>query len=165
MYYLLGRFGNRQLYFSRIIQNIVCQLLDFGRHGGREHNCLALFRKVFHNLHDVVIKSHIQHTVCFVQNKIGDTRKVHITEAEVSNQASRSSDYDIGSQSQSSLLLLEQNSVITTVDSYTGNRHEIRESLHLLVYLLRQLAGGSHHNAVNGICRMSAFGQLVQYRQ
>ena len=72
-------------------------------------------------------------------------------------QTPRGSNNDISTQCQPSFLLLEQYSVITTIHGHAGNRHEIRETFHLLVYLLRQLAGRSHDNAIDGIGRVSAF--------
>ena len=153
---LFCRFGNSQLHLGRIVQNVTSQLLYLSRHGGREHDCLPLFRKEFDNLHNIVIKSHIQHPVCFIQNKIRDTGKIYITKAKMGYQTPRGSNNDISTQCQPSFLLLEQYSVITAIHSHAGNRHEIRETFHLLVYLLRQLAGRSHDNAIDGIGRVSA---------
>ena len=69
---LFGRFGNGKFHFCRIMQNVLRQLLYLGRHRSRKHNGLTLLRQEFHNLHNVIIKSHIEHTVCFIQNEIGD---------------------------------------------------------------------------------------------
>ena len=80
-------------------------------------------------------------------------------------QASRSCDYNIRTQSQTSFLLLEKHSVITAVHSHAAHRHEIGETLHLLVYLLRQLPCRCHYYTVDGIFGMPAFRKLVQYGQ
>jgi len=150
-------FGNRQLHFGGIVQNVASQLLYLGRHGSREHNGLPLFREKLDNLHNVIIESHIQHPVCFIQNKIRDTRKVYIAKTEVGYQTSRSGNDNICTQCQTSFLLFEQNSVITAIHCHTGNRHEVGEALHLLVYLLCQLTGRSHDNAIDSIGRVSTF--------
>ena len=88
--------------------------------------------------------------------KIRDTRKVYIAKTEVGYQTSRSGNDNICTQCQTSFLLFEQNSVITAIHCHTGNRHEVGEALHLLVYLLCQLTGRSHDNAIDSIGRVSA---------
>ena len=75
----------------------------------------------------------------------------------MSNQTSRSSNYNISSQHQPFFLLFKKYSVVTTVDSYTTDRHKIRKTFHLLVYLLRQLTRRRHNNTVDGIFRVVTF--------
>ena len=56
-------------HFHRVVKNGLGQLLDFGRHGGGEHNGLPFLGKILDNLHDVVRESHIEHAVCFVEDE------------------------------------------------------------------------------------------------
>ena len=75
----IGRPWNCKFYFRWIIQDGICQLLDFGRHCRRKHDSLPFFRQVFHYLHNIIIKSHIEHTVRFVQYKIRNLGKIYIS--------------------------------------------------------------------------------------
>ena len=112
---LFGRLGYSQLYLYRIGEDVMSQLLDFRRHGSREHDGLAFFRQILHNLHDVIVETHVEHAVGFVQNEERHFRQVYISHAQVADESSRCGDNHIGSQCQTSLFLLETDSVVSSI--------------------------------------------------
>jgi len=71
-------------------------------------------------------------------------------------------DDHVRAQRQALLLLFEEDAVVASVDRHAADGQEVGESLHLLVDLLGQLAGGGHDDAVDGVRGVGAFGQFVE---
>ena len=63
-----SRDGDR--YFYRVALDGFSQLLYFRRHGRREHHGLSFFREQLLDFHDILVKTHIEHSVGFVEDKI-----------------------------------------------------------------------------------------------
>ena len=154
--------GDGQLHLRRVAQDVLRQLLYLGGHGGGEHHGLPLLGQALHDLHDVVIEAHVQHAVRLVQHEERHAGQVHVSQAEVGDEASRRGDDHVRAQRQALLLLLEEDAVVAAVDGHARHGQEVGESLHLLVNLLGQLAGGGHDDAVDGVLGVSAFGQFVE---
>ncbi len=49
------------------------------------------------NLHDIIIKPHVEHAVGFVEDEIGDAREIYIAHLQVGEEASGSRYHHIGS--------------------------------------------------------------------
>ena len=80
-------------------------------------------------------------------------------------QSSRSGDHNVGPGFQALPLLLVGMPVCSAVDRHAADREEIGESLHLLVDLLGELAGGSHDHAIDSVFRIVISGEYVDYGQ
>ena len=122
---LLRRLRYGYLDFDGIDKNVLGQLLDLGRHSGREHQCLALPGQLHRNLENVVIKAHIEHAVSLVENEYADFRQIDIAHLHVSQQAPGGSDDDISTHLQALLLPGEILAVGTSVDSHAAYRQKI----------------------------------------
>ena len=57
----------RNLDFGGVVEYLLGEFFDFRGHGGTEHQGLTLLGQASDNLHYVVIKSHIEHSVGFVE--------------------------------------------------------------------------------------------------
>ena len=80
----------------RILQNVVRQRADLGRHGGREHHNLTLLGQVFIDLHNVVMEAHIEHAIGLVEDEEGGAREVYAAHVQVADQAAGRGDNDVG---------------------------------------------------------------------
>ena len=79
---------------------------------------------------------------------------------------SRCGNHHIGTKLQALQLLVVPVSIVTAVDGNTAYTVEvISESLHSLVDLLRQFPCRAHDDAGDLVLRVSAIGELAQYRQ
>ena len=71
-----------------------------------------------------------------------------------------------GTATQTLDLLIEARTIITTIDSNAAHILQvIRKTLHRLIYLLGQFAGGRHHNTVDGILGKSTVVEHGEDRQ
>ena len=149
--------------FNRVVEHPGGKLLDFGRHCRREHHRAApLLRKVRHNGHDVVVKSHVKHAVGLVKNKKLNFRQVDITHLKVRQQTARSGDYHFDAVFKRLLLLCETGAVSAAVNSQRTYRQKIREALESRVNLDGKLARGRHDHALH-LLRRLALAQLIDY--
>ena len=69
----------------------------------------------------------------------------------MADESTRGSDDDIGSEGEATALLLVADAVVAAIYGYAAYGHIVGEAFHGLVYLLGQLAGGQHDDAVDGI--------------
>ena len=162
----LGRLGHGNLHLHGIGEQRASQLLDFLRHGGREHDGLVAFGQQLGNLQDVVRETHVEHTVGLVEDEEREVREVQMSHADVGQQSSRRGNDHVGSHLQSLRLLVEARAIVAAIDGHARHIVEIiAEALHGLVYLLRQFAGGRHHDAVDRIARIAAVVKQTQHGQ
>src|SRR6185437_875912 len=73
---LRGRRDRGHFYLGRIYEDRPGQLLDLGRHRSREEQGMLLCRKLREDLADIVDKTHVQHAVRFVEDKILDVPEI-----------------------------------------------------------------------------------------
>ena len=66
---LLCGFRYGYLHLNRIVEQLYGKLANLLRHGSREHYALTILGQLLYYLHDVVNKSHVEHTVCLVEYK------------------------------------------------------------------------------------------------
>ena len=158
--YLLRRFRDGYLHLCRVVQQRACQLLNLVGHGGREHDGLVVLRQHLGYLQDVVRESHVQHAVCLVQHKEAQPAHVHMSHADMREQATRCGNDDVGTHPQSLGFYVEAVAVVAAVDGHAADAVQVvAKALHGLVYLLCQFAGGRHDDAVDGILRVAAVVQ------
>lgn len=84
-----GRARHRYLDLGRILKYRPGQLLDLGRHRGREHHSLPLPGQLLHDLHYVIVESHIEHAVGLVENEKRHLRQVDVAHAHMRQQTAR----------------------------------------------------------------------------
>ena len=65
----LSRFAYGEFYDYRVFQKSLCQVLYLLRHGGREHNYLAVLWQQLGYGQDIFRKAHIQHSVGFIKDE------------------------------------------------------------------------------------------------
>ena len=162
---LVSRFGDSQLNFDGILEDFIRHLLDFGGHSGGKHQDLRRLWDMRINLHNIVIETHIEHSVGLVEDKERDFGEIDITHAEVSEETPGSCDNDICTHLEAFALLIVGISIGAAIDSDAAHGHKIGEALQLTVDLLRQLASRRHDDAVYGVGREIAGSQTVDHRQ
>ena len=69
-----GSHGNAH----RLVQQVVRQLHNFRRHGGREEHRLALGGQFGNYFFHVVNEAHVQHAVCLIQDKMGQMTQINV---------------------------------------------------------------------------------------
>ena len=75
-----------------IIKNGVCKTHDTRRHRCRKEQCLSTYRNMFQYFFDVIDKSHIQHTICFIENEYFNLTEIDKTLIYKIQQSSRRRD-------------------------------------------------------------------------
>ena len=116
-------------------------------------------------LHDIIIKTHVKHSVRLIENKERDFGKIHITHAEMSEKTSGSRDHYIRTHFKTFTLLFICKAIGSAIDSHTADRHKISEALQLTVNLLCEFAGRCHYHTINGIRRITAVSESVNNRK
>lgn len=99
---------------NEVVQEVHGKSLDFLGPSGREQQCLSVRSNLGDNLPDLRFETHVQHSVGFVHDKVGDSLKVGLAALEHVDQSTGSSDNDFGTSLQVSDLLTLGD---TTVDS------------------------------------------------
>ena len=92
-------------------------------------------------------------------------REVHRVQVHVLQQASRRGDDHVGSPLQPAPLHVPGLRVVAAIHGHGREGQEVREAFHLLVYLLRQFAGGCHDDGLDARLVVPAPLQVVQQRQ
>jgi hypothetical protein len=80
----------------RVLQELVGQLLDFGRHGGREEQRLTGERDEFDDALDVGNEAHVEHPVGFIDDQQFDAGHQQLAAFGVIEQAAGRGDQHIG---------------------------------------------------------------------
>ena len=78
-----------------MVHNASGKVGNLRRHRGREENGLSLFGHLADNLHDVVGKAHVEHTVGLVEHEVGGAAQVERAEIDVGDEAAGSGDDDV----------------------------------------------------------------------
>ena len=150
--YVVCRTTHGKFHLHRVFQQRLGKLLYLLWHGGREHDGLAALRQVACYLHDVVAESHVEHPVGFVEYEKRHSAEVGVRHCDVAYQASGGGYHHVGTQLQALGLLVVASSVVAAIHCHAADAVEVvAESLHCLVYLLCQFAGGTHDDAVDGV--------------
>ncbi|OAV68629.1 hypothetical protein Barb4_02005 [Bacteroidales bacterium Barb4] len=158
----VGGAGDCHFHFHRFFENGLRQRAYFGRHGGGKHDDLTGGGDFLVNGEDVVEEAHVKHPVGFVQNEKGEAGEVGTSYLDVRQEPPRCGYHDVGTHFHAPLLLFPGNAVGAAIDGYSGDGGEvIGKAFDLLVDLLRQLAGGSHDDGVDGIGGTDAPAQFV----
>ena len=66
------------LHLNRIVEQLYGKLANLLRHGSREHYALTILGQLLYYLHDVVNKSHVEHTVGLVEHKKAALREIKV---------------------------------------------------------------------------------------
>jgi len=161
----LRRSRDGDLDLHRIAHDSARHAADILRHGSGEHNGLAVCRQPADDGHDVVIETHVQHPVGFIEDKILDAGEVDIVYVHLAQQPSGRSNDDVRSSLQAVDLVSPRAIIPSAVDSDGGERDVETESLHLLVYLLRELARRRHNDGIEFVGVVVVEGEVGQQRQ
>ncbi len=150
--YLLGRLGDGYLHVQRVFEERLGEVLNLARHGGREHYRLTRLRDMLGNGEDVVRKAHVEHAVSLIEDEEREVREVDIVHLHVGYQSARRSNDHRCTFLQRRQLVVVAVAIIAAIYRHAAYAVEIvSESLHSLVYLLCQLACGSHDETVHCI--------------
>ncbi len=80
---------------QRVLEHLVGELLDVGRHRRGEQQRLPLLGHHRHDLADVANETHVEHAVGFVEHQMGDMAKIDMALLGEIEQASRRGDEDV----------------------------------------------------------------------
>mmetsp|Transcript_13547 Transcript_13547/g.34574 ORF Transcript_13547/g.34574 Transcript_13547/m.34574 type:complete len:265 (-) Transcript_13547:653-1447(-) len=79
---------------DRVVQVVCGECLDFFWPRGAPHESLSVGTNLVDDLTKLWLKTHVEHSICFVQNKISDTAKVCSTRLQHVDQATRGGNDD-----------------------------------------------------------------------
>ena len=162
----LGRLAHGELDFHWVLEQGLRQLLYLLRHGGREHDGLASLRQLGGDGLDVLGETHVEHAVGLVEDEEAHLAQVYVAQRDVRDESAWGGYHHVGSHAQALELLVVAVAVVATVYSHAAHALQIiAEALHGLVYLLCQLAGRRHDDAVDGVVGIAAVVELAQHRQ
>ena len=141
--YLLSRFGYSNLDFYRIVEQSDSQFTNLGGHRRREHDALTRVGQFLDNLHDIVDKAHVKHTVSLIEYKERTARQIKVAHLLVTKQTTWGGNQDIRPQTHPLQLLIITVTIVSTIDSHAAHTVKIiAEALHRLVYLLGKFTRG-----------------------
>ena len=95
---IVGRPADSEFHLHRVFEQCFCELLDFGRHGGGEHDGLAVAWQITGYLEDVVAETHIEHTVGLVEYEERHMAEVGMPHGDMADESSWSGDNHVSSQ-------------------------------------------------------------------
>ena len=105
-----------------------------------------------HNLHDIIDKAHVEHTIGLIEHEETAAREVEVAHLEMAEQTPWGGNEHIGTQTHAAHLLVVAPAVVAAIDGYGRYIVEvITKALHGLVDLLGEFTGGRHDDAVDGI--------------
>ena len=143
-----GRFADSDVDLLRIVGNLVGQLPYFRRHGSRKHDGLPFFRQVIDDGFDVVEKTHVQHAVGLIQNKMLQMFKVDVARLQQRHESSGRGANNVYALLERMFLCAPGHAVVTAVNGNRTHRTEIPHAVYLLVDLQDQFAGWGNDEGV-----------------
>mmetsp|Transcript_1216 Transcript_1216/g.2484 ORF Transcript_1216/g.2484 Transcript_1216/m.2484 type:complete len:250 (+) Transcript_1216:682-1431(+) len=126
----------------RIVQDFICQLPDLLRPGGREKEGLSVALKLCKDLSDLWLKTHIQHSVCFVKHQLCHCVKTDLTTLEEVVESPRARYDGVNTIPVLSHLILLWASA---VHGYNAKANTLPEPVCLCFSLLCQLPSWRHY--------------------
>ena len=163
---LFGRFAYGKLNLYWVLEQSLCQFLNLLWHGGREHDGLAGLRQLACDGIDILRETHVEHAVCLIENKETYLAQIYIAQRDMGDEATWGSNDYIGTHAEALQFLVVSVAIVSTINSHAAYALQVvAEALHCLVYLLSQLAGWRHDDAVDGIFWITAVIEFAQYRE
>src|SRR5690554_6323273 len=133
--YALGGFGHGNTYFFGLLQQFAREFADLGGHGGRKKEGLPILGQILHNLHNVVVKTHVEHAIGFIQNQVFQTGELKIVHRQMLQQSPRCGYHHVGSADERLLLLVPQARIVAAINGDGGQGQKVGKALQLLVNL------------------------------
>ena len=143
--HLGSRLAQGKLNCDRIPEEVVGKGAHSVRHGGREEQGLSLTPAMRGDAHDVLVESHVQHAVGFIQNQNLQRAEVNISKGEVGEHSTRSHNDNVCPFSKRFLLLGKFLPRASPINGEARDARIIGKALGGLVDLTGKLTGG-HHN-------------------
>ena len=158
---LLGGLAHGELHLDGILEQCLGQVLDLVGHRCREHDGLDVLRQLAGDGEDVLGEAHVEHAVGLVEDEEAHAREIDVAQRHVGDEAAGGGDDHVGTEGEALELLVVAVAVVAAIDGHARHAVEmVGEALHGLVDLLGQLARRRHDDAVDGVGRIAAVGQL-----
>ena len=148
------RRDGRDRYLAGIFLKLLRKSFNFRRHGRGEKHGLALTRQGLGDAFERVNEAHIEHLVCFVQNKVRDVIQRHGFLLHQVFKAPWGRDKDVSAFFKRSDLLINRNAAEDDVNTQTQQATIFAERLS---DLSRQLAGWCQDEAAHAFADAIAF--------
>ena len=146
----LGRgFGDGDIDLGRVVKDLAGEVANLYRHGGGEEQVLPFQGQVGYDLHDIVIKPHVQHPIGFVQDEVLQSGYLYIAHIEVGDHAAGCADNDIGPLGQGLFLIREIAAVAASIYGDGADGRKIGEALQVLGDLDSQFARGDDDEGIH----------------
>ena len=127
---------------------------------------MAIPGKSFRNSENIIRKTHVQHSVGFVQYEEAHTAHIYISHLQVGNKSAGRGDYNVGSKFKTLHLLIVSVAIIASINRHTAHSTKIiGEALHGLINLLGQFACRRHDNTIDGILGIAPVIEFGKYGQ
>ena len=123
--------------FDRICQDIHGQSFNLLFESRREQHSLSIGSDMIANRSDLRFESHVEHSVCFVQNKTRDSCEIRCLNLDHVNHSSRSCDNNLSSRLQ---VLWLFPLISSSINTDHGNVVHFGELLGFCINLLRQFS-------------------------
>jgi hypothetical protein len=136
-----GRFAHRNVYPMIHTPREFPHL----RHGCAEEQILSFGRNKADDANDIDIETHVEHFICFIENKTIQLVEPLTTHTKMTQQTPGRGDNYRSSFKQCFLLAIKHTSIAATIDSNGTGMREISKALEGLVNLLSQLTGWSYN--------------------
>ncbi|KAF4512389.1 hypothetical protein G6O67_001536 [Ophiocordyceps sinensis] len=139
------------------LEDLFDQRVDDSRHGGREENGLPVGPHVGEEFHHLGLKAHVEHSVGFVENHVGDPLEVRdsaLVRGQQINHAAGGAHDDVGASLELCNLVTHRSPSIRTNGAQA---HVPEKGLAVLVDLHRELAR-RRHDETDGSVRVLGRG-------
>ena len=71
-----GKINRSDVYMDvRVMEEVICQLLNLSWPSSTPHEYLTIWSDLLDDLSNLRLEAHVQHSISFVQNKVGDSSK------------------------------------------------------------------------------------------
>ncbi len=137
----LGRLAPVDLDGHGVVQHLLDQAAQLGRHGGGEEHALGVVWDLRQDAPDVGQEAHVQQVVGLVEHHDLERPEVGVAAPQVVEETSGAHHDDLRAAAQRCLLLSEADATVDGGATKPGLSTELGD---LAVDLLRQLAGGRH---------------------
>src|SRR5438045_2245252 len=100
-----------------MLKNFSRQLPHLRRHGGAEEKILSFSRKIINDAHDVIIETHVEHLIGFIENQNFQLIEAVIAHVQMTEQATRRRNHNRSSFFQCLLLAVKNFSAASAIHS------------------------------------------------
>ena len=120
---------------------------------------------MFDDEHDVVVETHVQHTVGLIEYQVFQSAQFHVPHFDVRHHLARCTDHQVGPLAERLLLLHKGIAITAAIYRDRAYRCEIGKTFQVLCDLDGQFPRGHHHQRIIGVILVRRTDDLMNQRQ